>query len=104
MTDLISLTPAQALDRLAAWQLAMRAENKSPATIVGYTDATTRYLRWWPDGDLPPMSRTALNTWISGMLASGAAPATARTRQSAYDASRPGSPRAATCPPTHSQG
>lgn len=81
MTELISLTPARAFDRLAAWQLAMRAENKSPATIACYTDATTRYLRWCADGDHPPMSRVALNGWISGMLAAGAAPGTARTRQ-----------------------
>lgn len=81
MTELISMTPARALDRLADWQLAMRAENKSPATIVCYTDATTRYLRWCADSGQPPMSRTALNGWISGMLASGPAPSTARTRQ-----------------------
>jgi integrase len=81
MTQLISLTPARALDHLAAWQLAMRAENKSPATIACYTEATTRYLRWCADGDHPPMSRTALNRWISGLLAAGAAPGTARTRQ-----------------------
>lgn len=81
MTERISLTPARALDRLAAWQLAIRAENKSPATIHCYTDATTRYLRWCTDGDHPPMSRNALNDWISGMLAAGAAPGTARTRQ-----------------------
>ncbi|HET7425896.1 MAG TPA: site-specific integrase [Gemmatimonadales bacterium] len=81
MTELISLTPARALDRLDDWQLAMRAENKSPATIACYTDATTRYLRWCADSDHPPMSRTALNGWISGMLEAGAAPSTARTRQ-----------------------
>lgn len=81
MTELISLTPDLALERLVAWQLAMRAENKSPATIACYSDAATRYLRWCADAAQPPMSRTALNTWISQMLADGAAPATARTRQ-----------------------
>lgn len=81
MTELISLTTDDALERLAAWQLAMRAENKSPSTIVCYTDATTRYLRWCADGGQPPMSRAALNTWISGMLGAGAAPSTARIRQ-----------------------
>ena len=78
MTELISLTPDLALERLVAWQLAMRAENKSPATIACYSDATTRYLRWCAEAAQPPMSRTALNTWISQMLADGAAPATAR--------------------------
>lgn len=81
MTELISLTPALALDRLAAWQLAMRAENKGPATIACYTDATTRYLRFCSERDQPPMSRTALNHLVAGMLAAGLKPSTARTRQ-----------------------
>lgn len=68
MTELISLTPARAFDRLAARQLAMRAENKSPATIACYNDATTRYLTWCSERDQPPMSRSALNGWVSGML------------------------------------
>lgn len=81
MTELISLSPAHAFDRLAAWQLAMRAENKSPATIACYTDATTRYLTWCTEQQQAPMSRAALNTWVSGMLTAGLKPSTARTRQ-----------------------
>lgn len=60
MTELIALTPARAFDHLAARQVAMRAENKSPATIDCYTDATARYLTWCADHGQPPMSRTAL--------------------------------------------
>ena len=68
-------------DRLADWQTALRAENKSPGTIAIYADGATRYLRWCADGDHLPMSRAALNSWIAGLLDAGAAPGTARIRQ-----------------------
>lgn len=33
MTQLTDLSASGALDRLAAWQIALRAENKSPDTV-----------------------------------------------------------------------
>lgn len=81
MTHLTTMTAGRALDRIADWQTALRAENKSPGTIFIYTDGATRYLRWCADGDLLPMSRTALNSWIAGLLDGGSSPGTARIRQ-----------------------
>ena len=81
MTHLTALTAAHATDRLADWQIALRAENKSPGTVAIYADGATRYLRWCADGDHLPMSRAALNPWIAGLLDAGAAPGTARIRQ-----------------------
>lgn len=83
MTHLTALTAAQAADRLASWQLALRAENKSPLTVRCYTDGARRYLAWCATHDHPPMSRASLNGWISHMLDARAAPATARIRQQA---------------------
>ncbi|MBI1351228.1 MAG: tyrosine-type recombinase/integrase [Actinomycetales bacterium] len=75
------MTAAHALDRIAAWQTALRAENKAPGTVAIYTDGATRYLRWCADRNHLPMSRAALNSWIAGLLDAGAAPGTARIRQ-----------------------
>src|SRR4051794_41593446 len=83
MTDLIDLSATSALDRLAAWQVALRAENKSPGTVTIYADCVTRYLRWCAEHDHLPMSRAVLNLWIAGMLDAGSAHGTARIRQQA---------------------
>jgi integrase len=83
MTHLTDLSAAHALDRLADWQTALRAENKSPGTVTIYADCVTRYLRWWAERNHVPMSRGALNPWVAGMLDTGAAPGTARIRQQA---------------------
>jgi len=83
MTHLTDLSATSALDRLAAWQIALRAENKSPGTVAVYADGVTRYVRWCAESDHLPMSRAALNQWIADMLDAGAAPGTARIRQQA---------------------
>jgi integrase len=81
MTHLTAMTAAHALARIADWQTALRAENKAPGTIAIYADGATHYLRWCADGHHLPMSRAALNSWIAGLLDTGAAPGTARIRQ-----------------------
>ena len=81
MTHLTTMTASRALDRIADWQTALRAENKSPGTICLYADGATRYLRWCADGNLLPMSRAVLNSWIAGLLDGGSSPGTARIRQ-----------------------
>ncbi len=81
MTHLTTMTAGHALDRIADWRTALRAENKSPGTIFIYADGANRYLRWCADGNQLPMSRAALNAWIAGLLDGGASPATARIRQ-----------------------
>lgn len=83
MTELIDIRAPVVLDRLAAWQLALRAENKSPGTVAVYADGATRYLRWCSEHDRLPMSRASLNQWVAGLLDAGAAPGTARIRQQA---------------------
>lgn len=81
MTHLTTMTAGHALDRIADWQIALRAENKSPGTIFTYSDGATRYLRWCAEADLLPMSRAVLNSWIAGLLDAGSSPGTARIRQ-----------------------
>ncbi|GAB3662672.1 tyrosine recombinase XerA [Nocardioides korecus] len=83
MTHLTDLSATHALDRLADWQTALCAENKSPGTLAVYTDGTTRYLRWCAANDHLPMSRASLNHWVAGLPDAGAAPGTARIRQQA---------------------
>lgn len=81
MTHLTAMTAAHALDRITDWQTALRAENKAPGTVALYADGATRYLRWCSEHDHLPMSRAALNSWIAGLLETGAAAGTARIRQ-----------------------
>jgi site-specific recombinase XerD len=81
MTHLTTMTADHALDRIADWHTALRAENKSPGTIFIYADGATRYLRWCADDDLLPMSRASLNSWIAELLDAGSSPGTARIRQ-----------------------
>lgn len=65
------------------WQLALRAENKSPGTIFVYSDGTGHYLRWCRSSATPPMHRTSLQTWMAHLLDHGAAPGTVNSRQQA---------------------
>ena len=81
MTAMTAMTATHALDRLADWRTALRAEDKAAAAVAVYADGATRYLRWCATHDHLPMSRTALNAWIAGLLDTGAAPGTARIRQ-----------------------
>ncbi len=81
MTHLTAMTAVHALARIADWQTALRAENKAPGTVAIYADGATRYLRWCADRPQLPMSQAALNSWIAGLLDTGAAPGTARIRQ-----------------------
>jgi hypothetical protein len=78
MTELTT-TGATAL--ATSWELALRAERKSPQTIKLYSDGLQRYLAWCSERDDDPMSRTSLNLWVAGLLDAGAAPVTARVRQ-----------------------
>ncbi len=81
MTELTDLTADQAAALVPHWQLALRAEDKSPATIKVYIHGVRSYLSWCIPRSVAPMTRTSLNTWITEMLDAGAASGTARTRQ-----------------------
>lgn len=64
-----------------SWQLALRAERKSPQTLKAYGDGVRFYLDWCADQEADPLTRPALNLWVAGLLDGGAAAATARARQ-----------------------
>lgn len=81
MTELTDHTADQTTALIPTWQLSLRAEDKSPATIKVYTHGVRTYLTWCTARGAAPMTRTSLNTWIAEMLDAGAAPGTARTRQ-----------------------
>jgi integrase/recombinase XerD len=67
---------------LSSWQLAMRAERKSPGTIKTYSDGVTGFLRWCEATDTPAeLTKSAVQTFIADLLDGGAEGATASARQ-----------------------
>jgi site-specific recombinase XerD len=59
---------------LPSWQLSMRAERKSPKTIISYTDGVTKFLRWCAANDTAPqLAKTTLQAFLAGLLHDGAA-------------------------------
>jgi site-specific recombinase XerD len=67
---------------LPSWELALRAERKSPETVKAYGDGVRAYLRWCADNDLPAViDRRQVAGFIDGLLSAGAKPSTARSRQ-----------------------
>ncbi|HME47607.1 tyrosine-type recombinase/integrase, partial [Mycobacterium sp.] len=79
---------AQTLPDLAAllpsWQLAMRAERKSPKTIKSYTEGVQAFLRWCQTTDTQPeLTATTVQAFVADLLDQGAEAATALSRQKA---------------------
>jgi site-specific recombinase XerD len=69
---------------LPSWQLAMRAERKSPATITSYTEGVLAFLRWCESaGITPQITKTTVQAFTADLLDAGAQPATARARHMA---------------------
>jgi integrase/recombinase XerD len=67
---------------LTSWELALRAERKSPETVKTYGDGVRAYLRWCAEHERPAaIDRRQLAAFIDGLLEAGAKPATARSRQ-----------------------
>jgi site-specific recombinase XerD len=67
---------------LPSWELALRAERKSPQTVKSYGDAVRAYLRWCAEHDRPAvLDRRQLAEFVDALLEGGAQPATARSRQ-----------------------
>jgi site-specific recombinase XerD len=64
-----------------SWQLALRAERKSPQTLKSYGDGVRAYLAWCDAKTVEPMTRAGLNLWVAELLEAGAAASTARARQ-----------------------
>lgn len=69
---------------LPSWQLAMRAERKSPATIASYTEGVLAFLRWSEAADIAPeITKTTVQAFTADLLDAGAQAATARARHMA---------------------
>jgi site-specific recombinase XerD len=64
-----------------SWQLALRAQRKSPQTLRTYGEGVRQYLMWCTESDVEPMTRSSLNLFTAGLLDGGAAASTARSRQ-----------------------
>jgi site-specific recombinase XerD len=66
---------------LPSWELSLRAERKSPATIKVYGDGVRRFLAWCEaTGRTPELTRRAVAEFVADLLEAGAEPATARSR------------------------
>lgn len=67
---------------VSLWELALRAERKSPPTIKSYSEGVRQYLRWCTQNDRPRvLDRHQLAGFIDSRLVAGLRPATARARQ-----------------------
>ncbi|MCM0618763.1 tyrosine-type recombinase/integrase [Nocardioides bruguierae] len=75
------MDPAEARLLANSWNLSLRAERKSPQTLKVYGDGVRMFLDYCEANALPPMQRSTLNLWVSGLLDAGSAASTARSRQ-----------------------
>jgi site-specific recombinase XerC len=76
-----SLSTADLSDLPESWQLSLRVDRKSPATLKGYGEGVRAYLAWCEDQGSPPLERGTVRGWVAHRLDAGAKPATARARQ-----------------------
>lgn len=66
---------------LDSWRLSLRAERKSEATVAAYREGVLAFLRWCEASDTAPeITKANMQAFTVGLLDSGAAPATARSR------------------------
>jgi hypothetical protein len=69
---------------LPSWELALRAERKSPATVKSYGDGdgVRAFLTWCQGaGHVPVLDKALVNGFTAGLLESGREAATVRARQ-----------------------
>lgn len=67
---------------LPSWQLALRAERKSPATVKSYSDGVRGLLDWASSMGVPAvLDKPTVNGFIASLVEGGRQPATARARQ-----------------------
>jgi site-specific recombinase XerD len=79
MSDITALELAALLP---SWEMSLRAEHKSPATQHNYLTGMRGFIRWCEDNDHhPALDRRLVKAWVADLLANGAEPATARSRQ-----------------------
>lgn len=77
-------TPVALLDLLPEWELALRAEDKTPGTIEAYVGGAQRYLDWCTSSGAAPMLRTSLQAWMALLLDAGNAPGTVLARKQSF--------------------
>lgn len=66
---------------LPSWQLALRAERKSPATVKSYTEGVAKFLHWCDSNGTPAeLTKTTVQTFLAELLESGQQPKTAIAR------------------------
>lgn len=66
---------------LPSWELALRAERKSPRTVKVYGDGVRRFLAWAVEHDqVPVLDRATVAAFVADLLDAGAEPATAHAR------------------------
>ncbi|MGA7054302.1 MAG: tyrosine-type recombinase/integrase [Mycobacterium sp.] len=74
--DLAALVPS--------WQLSMRAERKSAATIASYSEGVSAFLRWAKTANvIPEITKTNVQGFTAELLDAGTQAATARARHMA---------------------
>src|SRR6476620_12739264 len=67
---------------LASWELALRAERKSPQTVKAYGDGVRRFITWAKVHDRSPdLDRPTMAAFVADLLDAGAEASTARSRQ-----------------------
>ena len=72
--DLVTLLPS--------WELSLRAERKSLATVKSYGDGVRRLLSWCAEtGTAPALDKRTVNGLMVALLDAGSQPATVRSRQ-----------------------
>ncbi|MBB1032564.1 tyrosine-type recombinase/integrase [Dietzia sp. SLG310A2-38A2] len=73
--------PLDLVHLLPSWELALRAERKSPATVKSYGDGVRKFIEWTGTADVPPvLDKPTVNRFVSELLDAGAEAATARSR------------------------
>lgn len=69
------------LDNLESWELALRAERKSPQTIKSYGDGVRAFARWCATTGTPPeFTKVNVQQFLADLLDSGAEAGTADAR------------------------
>lgn len=67
---------------LPSWELSLRSERKSAATVKVYGDGVRAFLRWCSEhGHTPALDRDLIKAFVADLLDAGAEPSTARSRQ-----------------------
>lgn len=76
------MIPLDVAALLPSWELALRAERKSPQTVKSYGDGVRAFLKWCEQNEVEPaLTRATVQAFVVALLDTGASPATAQARQ-----------------------